>query len=160
MATDCPTVMDTAPEFHRRHDRRTPTASYFNPPQQQPPIPANYNTMEPASARDSISLSEKRPLSPERSTGSIVTSNNEGDLSRQESLQSLKSNDTQDSSNTGVVDDGPEGSDQEENGSSYRPQKKKKSQRFFCTDYPPCNLSFTRSEHLARHIRSVATQVL
>ncbi|KAI1171551.1 hypothetical protein F4777DRAFT_582837 [Nemania sp. FL0916] len=31
--------------------------------------------------------------------------------------------------------------------------KKKKSQRFFCTDYPPCALSFTRSEHLARHIR-------
>lgn len=30
---------------------------------------------------------------------------------------------------------------------------KKKSQRFYCTDYPPCNLSFTRSEHLARHIR-------
>ncbi|KAJ8122238.1 hypothetical protein ONZ43_g1517 [Nemania bipapillata] len=31
--------------------------------------------------------------------------------------------------------------------------KKKKSQRFYCTEYPPCNLSFTRSEHLARHIR-------
>ncbi|KFY23438.1 hypothetical protein V493_05854 [Pseudogymnoascus sp. VKM F-4281 (FW-2241)] len=34
-----------------------------------------------------------------------------------------------------------------------RSTKKKKSQRFFCTEYPPCNLSFTRSEHLARHIR-------
>ncbi|CAK7207545.1 Up in starvation [Sporothrix eucalyptigena] len=31
--------------------------------------------------------------------------------------------------------------------------RKKKSQRFYCVDYPPCNLSFTRSEHLARHIR-------
>ncbi len=31
--------------------------------------------------------------------------------------------------------------------------KKKKSQRFYCTEYPPCNLNFTRSEHLARHIR-------
>ena len=31
--------------------------------------------------------------------------------------------------------------------------RKKKGQRFFCTGYPPCNLSFTRSEHLARHIR-------
>lgn len=30
---------------------------------------------------------------------------------------------------------------------------KKNGQRFFCTGYPPCNLSFTRSEHLARHIR-------
>lgn len=31
--------------------------------------------------------------------------------------------------------------------------RKKKGQRFFCSGYPPCNLSFTRSEHLARHIR-------
>lgn len=36
-----------------------------------------------------------------------------------------------------------------------RPKKKAKGQRFFCTGYPPCNLSFTRSEHLARHIRYV-----
>ncbi|KAM5498565.1 Up in starvation [Microsporum canis] len=33
------------------------------------------------------------------------------------------------------------------------PSKKKKGQRFYCTDFPPCNLNFTRSEHLARHIR-------
>ena len=38
---------------------------------------------------------------------------------------------------------------------SQRPSKKKKGQRFFCTDFPPCQLSFTRSEHLARHIRYV-----
>jgi hypothetical protein len=38
-------------------------------------------------------------------------------------------------------------------GSSGPPSKKKKGQRFFCTDFPPCTLSFTRSEHLARHIR-------
>lgn len=39
------------------------------------------------------------------------------------------------------------------NADGTRSSKKKKSQRFYCTDYPPCNLSFTRSEHLARHIR-------
>ena len=39
---------------------------------------------------------------------------------------------------------------------SQRPSKKKKGQRFFCTDFPPCQLSFTRSEHLARHIRYAA----
>ncbi|KAI1939972.1 Up in starvation protein [Ophidiomyces ophidiicola] len=33
------------------------------------------------------------------------------------------------------------------------PSKKKKGQRFYCRDFPPCSLSFTRSEHLARHIR-------
>ena len=38
-----------------------------------------------------------------------------------------------------------------------RPRKKKKGQRFFCTGFPPCQLSFTRSEHLARHIRFVVT---
>lgn len=31
--------------------------------------------------------------------------------------------------------------------------KKKKGQKFFCKGYGSCNLSFTRSEHLARHIR-------
>ena len=44
---------------------------------------------------------------------------------------------------------GNESSDDE----TERPSKKKKGQKFFCTDYPPCSLSFTRSEHLARHIR-------
>ena len=39
---------------------------------------------------------------------------------------------------------------------SQRPSKKKKGQRFFCTEFPPWQLSFTRSEHLARHIRYVA----
>ncbi|KAL4892126.1 hypothetical protein BDV59DRAFT_180901 [Aspergillus ambiguus] len=41
----------------------------------------------------------------------------------------------------------------EHKGGNAPPSKKKKGQRFYCTDYPPCNLSFTRSEHLARHIR-------
>lgn len=48
------------------------------------------------------------------------------------------------------------GSDNDaEMGDSAPPSKKKKGQRFFCTDFPPCTLSFTRSEHLARHIRYV-----
>ncbi|KAH6649321.1 hypothetical protein F5144DRAFT_588068 [Chaetomium tenue] len=49
-------------------------------------------------------------------------------------------------------DDGA-GSDAESaNGDGSKP-KKKKPQRFFCLKHPPCTLSFTRSEHLARHIR-------
>jgi hypothetical protein len=59
----------------------------------------------------------------------------------------------------GDEDEIPEEDDGSDNESmtsdSQRPSKKKKGQRFFCTDYPPCQLSFTRSEHLARHIRSV-----
>ena len=51
-------------------------------------------------------------------------------------------------------DDSEGGSDAESvDGEAGRPSKKKKGQRFFCKEYPPCNLSFTRSEHLARHIR-------
>lgn len=51
-------------------------------------------------------------------------------------------------------EDDQDGSDNDtENGEPGRTSKKKKGQRFFCTDFPPCNLSFTRSEHLARHIR-------
>lgn len=46
-----------------------------------------------------------------------------------------------------------DGSDHEGEPGDAPPSKKKKGQRFFCTDFPPCNLSFTRSEHLARHIR-------
>ena len=37
--------------------------------------------------------------------------------------------------------------------------KKRKGQRFYCRDYPPCDLSFTRSEHLARHVRLVPPRV-
>ncbi|KYK62054.1 hypothetical protein DCS_03199 [Drechmeria coniospora] len=49
------------------------------------------------------------------------------------------------------ADDGSD--DESVNADGSKSSKKKKSQRFYCTDYPPCNLSFTRSEHLARHIR-------
>ena len=53
------------------------------------------------------------------------------------------------------ADDGAASDDESVGGDGSRSNKKKKSQRFYCTDYPPCNLSFTRSEHLARHIRFV-----
>lgn len=50
-------------------------------------------------------------------------------------------------------DDGAGSDDESVNADGTKSNKKKKSQRFYCTEYPPCNLSFTRSEHLARHIR-------
>jgi C2H2 transcription facotor len=56
----------------------------------------------------------------------------------------------------GEAADDAGGSDEDSvNADGTRSSKKKKSQRFYCTEYPPCNLSFTRSEHLARHIRYV-----
>lgn len=53
----------------------------------------------------------------------------------------------------GNDDDKDESDNDSASSDTNRPSKKKKGQRFFCTDFPPCNLSFTRSEHLARHIR-------
>ena len=76
-----------------------------------------------------------------------------GILSRGSSHQSTLSNGSQDV-DMEEEDDEEGNSDAESiDGETGRPSKKKKGQRFFCTEFPPCNLSFTRSEHLARHIR-------
>ncbi|KAH9904324.1 hypothetical protein F4778DRAFT_59276 [Xylariomycetidae sp. FL2044] len=78
---------------------------------------------------------------------------------RENSQQSRKSRggsedvDMDDSDGEGHGDDVGGSDDESVNGDGSKSSKKKKSQRFYCTDYPPCNLSFTRSEHLARHIR-------
>lgn len=80
-----------------------------------------------------------------------------GALKRGDSHQSALSVGSQQDVEMGDGDDDGQdvGSDNDsDNGDSRRPsKKKKKGQRFFCTDFPPCQLSFTRSEHLARHIR-------
>ncbi|KAG9246016.1 hypothetical protein BJ878DRAFT_540716 [Calycina marina] len=76
-----------------------------------------------------------------------------------DALQRGNSHHSARSRDSGDVDmdmDGSEGeddSDEESVAADGTRTKKKKSQRFWCTDYPPCNLNFTRSEHLARHIR-------
>ncbi|KAI9777502.1 MAG: hypothetical protein M1816_004707 [Peltula sp. TS41687] len=70
-----------------------------------------------------------------------------------QSQLSMRPEDLQDVEMGDSDDDAAVSENEEEVGDSGRPSKKKKGQRFFCTDYPPCKLSFTRSEHLARHIR-------
>ena len=72
---------------------------------------------------------------------------------REDSQRSLQSNSTQDIE---MIESDGEGDGSE--GESVDPEtgsvsKKKKGQRFFCTGFDNCKLSFTRSEHLARHIR-------
>lgn len=69
------------------------------------------------------------------------------------SQRTIRSKDPQDVEMGDSDDDAAVSENEEEVGDAGRPSKKKKGQRFFCTDYPPCKLSFTRSEHLARHIR-------
>lgn len=71
----------------------------------------------------------------------------------QHSRRSRESDDVDMDDSDGEGHDDGAGSDEESVDADGTKSKKKKSQRFYCTDYPPCNLSFTRSEHLARHIR-------
>ncbi|KAH0543302.1 hypothetical protein FGG08_002365 [Glutinoglossum americanum] len=99
-------------------------------------------------------LSGQRPL-PDTSFAQryTETSSTVGNLRRGNSQRSIQSSGSQDVD----MDDSDGDQDGSENesvdGSPGKSTKKKKGQRFFCTEYPPCTLSFTRSEHLARHIR-------
>ena len=116
----------------------TPTKLSFAGVEGQRPLPRS-----PFSS--SFSSSQLRP------TGNTQREElSRGDSER--SIQTIESQDVDmDESDDG---DGDGASDGESiDGETGRPKKKKKGQRFFCTDFPPCNLSFTRSEHLARHIR-------
>ena len=84
-----------------------------------------------------------------------------GMLYRGSSQSSLQSSMAVDDMEIDGSDDDQDGSDNDtENGEPGRSSKKKKGQRFFCTEFPPCNLSFTRSEHLARHIRYSCIPIL
>lgn len=100
------------------------------------------------------------PFTPAR----LSESHTPGPLDRGNSHRSTHSHNSADSQDMDVEmadDDDEEDGDDSDNDSvssdTQRPRKKKKGQRFFCTDFPPCQLSFTRSEHLARHIRYVMT---
>ena len=96
------------------------------------------------------------PFTPSRELSE--TPSTKRNLSRGQSYTSTQSVDTAEDVQMGEgdEDDDKDGSDNESvTSESGRPSKKKKGQRFFCTEFPPCNLSFTRSEHLARHIRYV-----
>ena len=133
---------NTAPQSHSSRpaeDGTTPTRATFNMASQKPlpssPFPQGIQVPE-------------QPLKPKMPR-------------RHDSRHSNKSGDSGDvdmddsDEETGTVDDGAGSDDESVGADGPRSSKKKKSQRFYCTDYPPCNLSFTRSEHLARHIRSV-----
>ncbi|KEQ90025.1 hypothetical protein M438DRAFT_330979 [Aureobasidium pullulans EXF-150] len=93
----------------------------------------------------------------DNSIGSEQHGDNTG-VTRENSRRSVHSHQSSDSQDIDMGDDDDDGHDQagsdNESDDDEKPsRKKKKGQRFYCTDFPPCNLSFTRSEHLARHIR-------
>jgi hypothetical protein len=104
-------------------------------------------------------LAGQRPLpsSPLPARETSETPSTKSELSRGGSHRSTQSIASQRDIEMGEGDeDDKDGSENESvTSDTGRPSKKKKGQRFFCTEFPPCNLSFTRSEHLARHIRYV-----
>jgi hypothetical protein len=117
---------------------RTPTRNSFAGLAGQRPLPSS-------------------PFTPARDLSETPSNSNKSDLSRENSHRSTHSVASAQDVQMGDGDeDDKDGSDNESvTSDSNRPSKKKKGQRFFCTEFPPCNLSFTRSEHLARHIRYV-----
>ncbi|KAF8853320.1 hypothetical protein BDZ45DRAFT_748731 [Acephala macrosclerotiorum] len=129
------TAPSTQVQQMMRDDATTPTRANFGTLASQRPLPpaSTFPATIPAPAHDDAPKQE---------------------LNRGNSQYSAKSRDSDD---VEMGDsDGEEGSDDDAsvNADGTRSSKKKpKAQRFFCQDYPPCNLSFTRSEHLARHIR-------
>lgn len=113
----------------------TPTSQSFAGIDGQQPLPSS-----------SFSTSFSTQTQPTKKTEPGILSRGRSHLSSQSTeSQDVDMNDS---------DDGDGNSDGESiDGETGRPSKKKKGQRFFCTNFLPCNLSFTRSEHLARHIR-------
>ncbi|KAF7518171.1 hypothetical protein G7054_g13543 [Neopestalotiopsis clavispora] len=112
----------------------------------------------PTPTRATFSQSQQRPLpsSPFPQTVQIPESIDEDGVPHREDSQRSKKP-RGESEDIGMDDSDGEGNDdgsddESVNADGTKSNKKKKSQRFYCTDYPPCNLSFTRSEHLARHI--------
>jgi C2H2 transcription facotor len=120
---------------------KTPTRDNFNGMKAQQPLP---------SAPFTPPSQEAKPVEPASAPQAKVFSR----ASSHRSTKSLDSNiDDMDIDEDGEGQNGA--SDNESTTSDSRPTKKKKGQKFFCTEFPPCTLSFTRSEHLARHIRFV-----
>jgi hypothetical protein len=98
-------------------------------------------------------------------TSKTPTRNSFNSMTEQKPLPEIQSNEADSPMETKMeieddIENGDATQNENEAGSPHDStdpdgKKKKKATRFFCTGYPPCKLSFTRSEHLARHIRYV-----
>ncbi|GAD93266.1 C2H2 transcription factor [Paecilomyces variotii No. 5] len=131
-----------APRDHTMDDATTPTtprpnSSYTPRKHESSPQPQTNN-------------SESDPQNRQNSTEDGTRSN---DAAQSNSTSNKESRSPRQSTDDNAGDSDGDSGNESEHGGSGPPSKKKKGQRFFCTDFPPCSLSFTRSEHLARHIR-------
>lgn len=113
-------------------------------------IPTQESDLHTPTKRDFGGISGQRPLPDDLFTSPTT-------VTRENSRRSVHSHQSSDSQDVEMGEDDDEGvdhgSDNDSDNDERPSRKKKKGQRFYCTDFPPCNLSFTRSEHLARHIR-------
>ncbi|KAF2012145.1 hypothetical protein BU24DRAFT_270937 [Aaosphaeria arxii CBS 175.79] len=152
---------ETTPTTPRPNSRFFPDA---HQPLQPPEDPRSEDPSAKTPTRNSFGgLAAQRPLpsspfTPQREISEAPSHKSdpsqESALSRGSSHRSTHSVGSSHDIEMGGDDEGRDGSDNESTTSDVnRPSKKKKGQRFFCTEFPPCQLSFTRSEHLARHIR-------
>ncbi|KAJ4375050.1 Up in starvation [Neocucurbitaria cava] len=151
------------PPLGRAGDETTPTtprpnSRFFTESKASEDIRAEDPSAKTPTRNTFAGLAGQRPLPSSPFTPSrelSETPSNKSDLSRENSHRSTQSIASQQDVQMGEgEEDDKDGSDNESvNSDTNRPSKKKKGQRFFCTEFPPCNLSFTRSEHLARHIR-------
>ena len=118
---------------------KTPTRDSFHGVAGQRPLPQSPFAPSNDSKTADDRPSEHKRAPSHRRTQSSVSVDSAGDIGMEDE------------------EDDKDLSDDDESASSEanRPSKKKKGQRFFCTEFPPCQLSFTRSEHLARHIRYI-----
>lgn len=147
-----------------------PSAASHHPPQPQQSRTLPDDSKTPTRSTFSSAVSDQKPLpnAPFPPTGHASESA-DGMPRRENSQHSTKSSrrdsmdvdmDDSDAETGAGGDDGTISDGDSVGADGSKSNKKKKSQRFYCTDYPPCNLSFTRSEHLARHIRFVLSSKL
>lgn len=159
MTTFHPVNTALAPDMYRRNgEETTPTTPRPSTAPNTQPQPSNRMDDATTPTRATFgALASQRPLpaQPFPAAVSMPEAPSNDGLHRGDSQYSSRSNKSRDSDDVDMdgSEDGEEGSDEESINADGTRTKKKKSQRFYCTDYPPCNLSFTRSEHLARHIR-------
>ncbi|ENI04386.1 hypothetical protein COCC4DRAFT_81973 [Bipolaris maydis ATCC 48331] len=157
-AVNTTTLPVPEPPQARPGDETTPTTPrpnnrFFAEPKPAEDVRAEDPAAKTPTRNTFAGLAGQRPLpsspfTPARELSETPSASNKSEQSREDAQKA-----TQDVQ-MGDGDDDKDGSDNESvTSDSNRPSKKKKGQRFFCTDFPPCNLSFTRSEHLARHIR-------
>lgn len=157
MTTFRPVNTSLAPDMYTRNgEETTPTTPRpSTAPSTQPQIPNRIDDATTPTRATFGALASQRPLPAQPFPAAVAMPeppSENGSLHRGDSSRSAKSRDSDDVDMDGS-DDGEDGSDEESVNADGTKSKKKKSQRFYCTEYPPCNLSFTRSEHLARHIR-------